>query len=419
LSSPPAAPAEGARYIVGDNPDGIWANVATQIATYIDGAWEFHVPQRGSRAWVEDEVALVVWTGSAWSEISSGQAGGSLESLGINTSPDAINRLSLKSDAALFSHDDVTPGTGDMRLALNKAQTAGNVSTVYQTGFVGHAECGLTGDDDFSIRASDDGATWRTALKVDKATGFVSFPSGADLATRDNLIINATFAVNQRAFSGALLAADTFGHDRWKSGAGGASYTVNADASVTLTSGALIQPIEISVPQPTDVTFSVEDVADGPLLLTVGGVSATLQPAAGRQFIVLNDVSITNGVLEIKCAPAAAATRFRFPKLERGNVASPFIPPAPGDELARCKRYFQIIKVSLNTGAAGQTVTYAVPLQPTMARNPARTRVGAFVSSTETGTQFTGGSTNSAVSFGIFNGGTGGVGGVFHLDAEL
>ena len=43
-----------------------------------------------------------------------------------------LERLALKSNAALFSHDDVTPGTGDLLLKMNKASAARDASLVLQ-----------------------------------------------------------------------------------------------------------------------------------------------------------------------------------------------------------------------------------------------------------------------------------------------
>lgn len=60
--------------------------------------------------------------------------------LGVTTTADATNRLAVKSDATLFTHDDATPGTGDMRQVLNKAAAGNTVSQLYQTGFSGRAE---------------------------------------------------------------------------------------------------------------------------------------------------------------------------------------------------------------------------------------------------------------------------------------
>ena len=68
---------------------------------------------------------------------------------------DAGNRLArMKSDAVLMSHDDVTPGSGDMRLALNKSAPANTASLTFQTGWSGRAEFGLAGDDDWHVKVS-------------------------------------------------------------------------------------------------------------------------------------------------------------------------------------------------------------------------------------------------------------------------
>ena len=63
-----------------------------------------------------------------------------------------------------------------------------------------------------------------------------------------NRIINGSFHVNQRAVSGTVtLAAHAYGHDRWKAGASGCTYTFSTTANVTtltITAGSLLQVIE-------------------------------------------------------------------------------------------------------------------------------------------------------------------------------
>lgn len=63
-----------------------------------------------------------------------------------------------------------------------------------------------------------------------------------------NRIINGSFHVNQRAVSGTVtLAAGVYGHDRWKAGASGCTYTFSTTANVTtltITAGSLLQVIE-------------------------------------------------------------------------------------------------------------------------------------------------------------------------------
>lgn len=75
LTAPPGGPGDGERYLVAASPTGAWAGHAGQIAAYQDGAWAFYVPRAGWRAYVVDEAILLVWSGSAWTEISGGGGG--------------------------------------------------------------------------------------------------------------------------------------------------------------------------------------------------------------------------------------------------------------------------------------------------------------------------------------------------------
>ena len=56
--------------------------------------------------------------------------------------------------------------------------SGGTASLVFQEGYSGRAEFGLTGDDDFHIKVSPDGASWNDALSV-KSSGRLSLPGGA------------------------------------------------------------------------------------------------------------------------------------------------------------------------------------------------------------------------------------------------
>jgi hypothetical protein len=174
LGVPPSSPAEGARYIVAASPSGAWSGHAGKVAAYQDGAWMFYVPSEGWIAWVADEDIAVVWTGSAWGSLATGEGGGGdgdFETLGINASADSTNRLTVAADATLLNHD----GDGH-QLKINKAEAGDTASLLYQTGFSGRAELGLAGDDDFHFKVSPDGATWKEAIVIDRASGEVSFP---------------------------------------------------------------------------------------------------------------------------------------------------------------------------------------------------------------------------------------------------
>ncbi|MDQ0317825.1 DUF2793 domain-containing protein [Amorphus orientalis] len=217
LADPPASPDEGDRYIVAGSATGAWTGKSGQVAARIDGTWIFFPPKSGWTAWVEDEAGLVYWDGGAWAHLSFASAANAAL-FGINTSADATNRLAVKSDAALFSHDDVTPGSGDIRVKLDKEAPAATASVVFQTGFSGRAEFGLAGDDDFRVKVSPDGSAWHEAMVVDRSTGEVRFPSGSDglpvgtviwhaASTAPNGFLKADGAAVSRATYARLFAA--------------------------------------------------------------------------------------------------------------------------------------------------------------------------------------------------------------------
>jgi hypothetical protein len=176
LAAPPGTPADGDRYIVAPSASGAWAGKDLQIAAWQNGAWSFYAPRSGWLAFVMSKSEAHLWTGASWVPLASViGALANLAGLGILTTADATNRLAVKSNAALFSHDDVTPGTGDMRIAVNKSAAAKDAGFVFQDAFSTRALFGLLGDDDFTLKVSPDGSVFKTAFTVDKAAGKVSF----------------------------------------------------------------------------------------------------------------------------------------------------------------------------------------------------------------------------------------------------
>ncbi|MEM9733856.1 MAG: DUF2793 domain-containing protein [Pseudomonadota bacterium] len=174
MAEPDANPAEGDRYLVPAGATGDFSGQDHALAAYQDEGWIFRQPQNGWLAWVEDENLLAVFDGTAWSVASSD--GTATDQLGINATADTTNRLTVKSDGVLLTHDDVTPGNGDMRQSLNKASPGNTTSVLFQSAYSGRAEMGLAGQDDFSIKVSADGGTWTEALRVDGAIGTVTLP---------------------------------------------------------------------------------------------------------------------------------------------------------------------------------------------------------------------------------------------------
>lgn len=170
LSTPPAAPANGARYLVAASPTGAWVGHANHIAAWQDNAWAFYAPRPGWQAYVADESVQVAYTGAAWM-VSTGQLNPT-PLVGVNATADSSNRLTVAAAAALFTHD----GT-DHRLKINKAASADTASLLFQAAFGGRAEVGLTGDDNLHLKVSPDGTTWRDALVLVAATGTPRVPT--------------------------------------------------------------------------------------------------------------------------------------------------------------------------------------------------------------------------------------------------
>jgi hypothetical protein len=193
LAAPPMAPTEGDRYIVAAGATDAWSGKDTRVAAWQDGGWVTYPPGLGWIAFVMDEGRFVAWTGVAWAALDTSLNPAPL--VGVNTTADPVNRLAVKSDAVLFSHDDVTPGSGHMRLAVNKATPAGDASLAFQTGYSARALIGTLGDDSFAVKVSPDGATYQTALTVDPTTGRVATPQGLMGTTVDGALQATTTGV--------------------------------------------------------------------------------------------------------------------------------------------------------------------------------------------------------------------------------
>ncbi len=174
LAAPPGSVVDGARYVVAPGASGAWSGHVGEIAVGRDGGWAFHVPGEGWLAWVVDEARICVWDGADWSVVEANPPSElqNLHLLGIETSADATNRLSLKSPASLFDH----AGAGH-RHKINKATAGDTASLLFQTGYQGRGEIGIAGDDDLRIKVSADGTAWHEAVVVDRASGAVSLPN--------------------------------------------------------------------------------------------------------------------------------------------------------------------------------------------------------------------------------------------------
>ena len=201
LATPPPSPADGDRYLVAASPTDAWAGHDGAVAAWQDGLWLFYAPRPGWRVWVADEAVLITWTGAAW--LVTGQSINPAPMVGVVATADTGNRLAVKSNGVLFADDDVTPGTGDMRITVSKAAAANDVCLSLENGFSPRALLGLIGDDNLTIKVSPDGATYYGALTIDNASGHVAM-GGAGTPTAQ-LTINANSAALPAPATGTML----------------------------------------------------------------------------------------------------------------------------------------------------------------------------------------------------------------------
>ena len=67
LTTPPASPVDGDRYIIPAAATGVWAGKTNQIAVRLAGAWEYYTPKVGWLCYIEDEAKLTVFKSTGWS----------------------------------------------------------------------------------------------------------------------------------------------------------------------------------------------------------------------------------------------------------------------------------------------------------------------------------------------------------------
>lgn len=176
VAAPPPAPIEGVRYLIPSAATGDWTGLSGRISSFYDGGWHIYAPKEGWHAWVVDEAIMVRFSNNIWAKVPLVETVNPAPLIGVNTQADPSNRLAVKSEGVLLSHE--TGGSGDVRLKLNKSQTTATGSVVFQSNWSGRAEIGLAGTDDLVIKVSADGNNFKTALSADRATGGVKLPGG-------------------------------------------------------------------------------------------------------------------------------------------------------------------------------------------------------------------------------------------------
>lgn len=168
-----------------------------------------------------------------------------------------------------------------------------------------------------------------------------------------NQIINGNFQVNQRAKTGTVtLTAGQYGHDRWKAGASGCTYTfatVENITTLTISAGSLIQFIEGLNLETGTYCLSWEGTSQGKIGAGSYGASGITGSAVGGTNL---NIEFNTGTLK----------KVSFVK---GSTPAAFVVQPYADVLIDCQRYYQRFTHSnesfLSLGSTfNSTVCYAL-----------------------------------------------------------
>lgn len=170
--SPPTDLEEAECVVVGTGASDAFSGKDMMIAAWIADAWHFHQPQAGWLVIQASDGVAFVFDGSAWGPLVDLAVQDNLTQVGINAAASTTNRLTVASDASLF-----TSAANDHRMTINKAAANDTASLVFQSGWSGRAEMGLAGQDEFSLKVSADGSAWHDALAITPESGHVRLPA--------------------------------------------------------------------------------------------------------------------------------------------------------------------------------------------------------------------------------------------------
>ena len=273
LNAPPGTYVDGNRFLIGAAPTAEWLGQAGLIALRNAGLWQFLTPRKGWTLWIEAENIFLIYDGVNWVGPPVPQILQNMTLLGVNATADATNKLAVSSSAVLFNNI----GNG-IQLKFNKNASTDTASLLYQTGFSGRAEIGATGDDNFHIKVSPDGATWKEGLLIDAGTGLAKvFANPTD---------PLGLATKQYVDASGGAAGGTSGQIQYKNGTVFGGFTASGDASINTATGALtISNAAVSLPKLANLAANSilgNNTASPatPIALTAAQVKALLAIAA-------------------------------------------------------------------------------------------------------------------------------------------
>lgn len=160
-----------------------------------------------------------------------------------------------------------------------------------------------------------------------------------------NKLVNGRLAINQRVVSGTVtLSAGTYGHDRFKAGSGGCTYTFATSdgfTTLTITAGTLLQVVEGGAFIGGQHVLSWKGTATG--RINAGAFQASPVVAALPGGV---DATVEFGIGTLS-----------LPQLESGVTPTLFEARPVSDEFALARRYFRRIRFTANDWFTAHTPT--------------------------------------------------------------
>lgn len=208
---------------------------------------------------------------------------------------------------------------------------------------------GQTGNAGKFVTTNGTAASWTNTLV---ATSL----NGGQFGGLRRRTLNGNFDVNQRAVTGTVtLAAGAYGHDGWKAGSSGCTYTfatANGITTLTISAGSLQQVIEGALLGSGTYCLSWTGTAQGKIAAgsySASGVTASVTGGANLT------IEFNTGTLSLV-------------QLELGTLPTPFEWRPASIELLLAQRYFRRVgyfqpaAASLGIGRCVSTTTGYVPL---------------------------------------------------------
>lgn len=253
-----------------------------------------------------------------------------------------------------FYYDDATSSGSTANAYILSPKTNTNTPTSYQDGqqfgFVtansntGPSTANFVGLGALSLKwpggidPSPGEISGRVYLVYNQASNWFEIQNVKRSVKTLNVVINGAFNINQRAVTGTVtLAAGAYGHDRWKAGASGCTYTFATSANVTtitITAGSLQQVIEGTNLQSGTYTLSWAGTAQGKIGAGSFGASGITGGVTGGANLT---IEFNTGTLSTV-------------QLEAGSVATAFEWRNYGYELFLCMRYGELVTTGWITG---------------------------------------------------------------------